>query len=204
MSHYIGTPFLTIWSSDKIDLIILTKCMTTIQSCLIEWFYMLMNPPLVVCQKIDSNRLACQLNYYHFRLAWYCPTNQATTTTAASASGWRILCESCPPKRRTTSRTRASWRSRQWRSVRFRFEFYFFKTVPWNCSVTRWRDYFSFFGYLQQFKFAQKLKNPKLGSKFCQILNKPSIFEVCQSGEVLPNLVTLHESDNGQRTLTFF
>ena len=95
-------------SSDKIDLIILTKCMTTIQSCLIEWFYMLMNPPLVVCQKIDSNRLACQLNYYHFRLAWYCPTNQATTTTAASASGWRILCESCPPKRRTTSRTRAS------------------------------------------------------------------------------------------------
>ena len=32
-------------------------------------------------------------------------------------------------------------------------------------SVTRWLDYFSLFGYLQQLKIVQKIA--KVGSKFC-------------------------------------
>ena len=42
-------------------------------------------------------------------------------------------------------------------------------------SVTRWLNYVKVFGHLQQWKLAQR-KNifPVVGSKFCQVLNKPS------------------------------
>ena len=42
-------------------------------------------------------------------------------------------------------------------------------------SVTWMLDYFSPFGHLHQWKFAQKCKkSAKVGSQFCQIVNKPS------------------------------
>ena len=42
-------------------------------------------------------------------------------------------------------------------------------------SVTWMLDYFSTFGHLHQWKFAQKCtKSAKVGSQFCQIVNKPS------------------------------
>ena len=52
---------------------------------------------------------------------------------------------------------------------------------PWTVriSVTRWLDYFSIFGHLQNWKLAQKChKFPKVGSTFYQIRNKPS--KICQ------------------------
>ena len=57
-------------------------------------------------------------------------------------------------------------------------------------SVTRWLDYFSIFGHFQQWKLAQNChKFAKVGSAFCQIRNELS--KICQSGEILPNLVKL-------------
>ena len=64
-------------------------------------------------------------------------------------------------------------------------------------SVTRWLDYFSIFGHLQQWKFALKHQIfAKADSKFCQTLNNAfKIFIIinifCVSGAILPNLVTL-------------
>ena len=45
-----------------------------------------------------------------------------------------------------------------------------------SASVTRWLDYLSIFGHLQQKQFAQKLLTNfgKVGSKFGQILEKLS------------------------------
>jgi len=57
-------------------------------------------------------------------------------------------------------------------------------------SVTRLPDYFSTFGHLQQWKFAQKYtKFAKVDSNFFQIVNKPS--KNWQSGKIWPNRVTL-------------
>ena len=64
-------------------------------------------------------------------------------------------------------------------------------------SVTRWLNYFSIFGHLHQWNWAQKChKFAKVGSAFCQIRNKPLKIcqrhvNCCQSGEISPNLVTL-------------
>ena len=64
-------------------------------------------------------------------------------------------------------------------------------------SVTRWVDYFSLFGFIQQLKFPQNWsKVANVGSKFCQTLNKPSkvckrFLKVCPSSKISPNLVTL-------------
>ena len=64
-------------------------------------------------------------------------------------------------------------------------------------SVTRLLDYFSTFGHLHQWKFAQKYtKFAKVGSKFFQVVNKPlkngpRLWIFYQSGKILPNLVTL-------------
>ena len=64
-------------------------------------------------------------------------------------------------------------------------------------SVTRWLDYFSIFGYLQQRKFGQLCtKFAKAGSTCCQIINKVSkicrrLVKFWQRGINSPNLVTL-------------
>ena len=64
-------------------------------------------------------------------------------------------------------------------------------------SVTRWIDYFSIFGHLQQWKLAKKRRIiAKLGSAFSQKRNKLAknrqrLVNFCQSGEISPNLVTL-------------
>ena len=69
-----------------------------------------------------------------------------------------------------------------------------------EASVTRLLDYFSTFGHFNQWKFAQKYtKFAEVGSKFCQIVNKcikncPSLLIFCQSGEILPILVTQVEA----------
>ena len=67
--------------------------------------------------------------------------------------------------------------------------------------MTRRLDFLSIFGPLQHWIFAQQHKKmTKVGSQFCQILNKvsrncrtPIIF--CQSGEISPNLVTLKRTN---------
>ena len=67
-----------------------------------------------------------------------------------------------------------------------------------EASVTRSQNVYSIFGHLQQYKLAQKhTEASKVGSKFCEILIKPSkdcqiFLTFCQSGEISPNLVTLH------------
>ena len=77
-----------------------------------------------------------------------------------------------------------------------------FWTLICVTSVTRWLDYFFNFGHLQQWKLTQYLKIiDRVGSKFCQMLNKPLqnwpwFLKYCQSGEILPNLVTLHKTEN--------
>ena len=63
-----------------------------------------------------------------------------------------------------------------------------------KASVTRWLDYFSIFGHLQQWQFAQKQKIiTKAGSKFCKMIIKPS--KSCRRltflAKVSPNLVTV-------------
>ena len=72
-----------------------------------------------------------------------------------------------------------------------------------NPSVTSWREYFSLFGHLQQFKFAQNSQQfSQVGSKFCQntkytlkrLPNK--ILKVCPSGEISLNLVILFNSQS--------
>ena len=70
-------------------------------------------------------------------------------------------------------------------------------TLGNTTSVTRWLDCFSLYGYSQQLKFAQNLKNAKVGLRFYQTQNKPSkvslrFFKVCPSGKISPNLVTLN------------
>ena len=58
------------------------------------------------------------------------------------------------------------------------------KVCFWAGSVTRLLDHVSTFGHLHQWKFAQKYaKFAIVGSKFCQIVNKPS--------KKCPNLITL-------------
>ena len=70
-------------------------------------------------------------------------------------------------------------------------------------SVTRWSDYFSIFGRLKQWKLAQKCDTfAKECSAFRQIRNEQSKFyqvlvDICQSGEFLPNLVTLVPTNPG-------
>ena len=65
-------------------------------------------------------------------------------------------------------------------------------------SVTRWSYYLFIFGHWQQWKLAHSHKRiAKVGSKFCQILNKPlqnwpRLLKYCQSCEISPNLVTLN------------
>ena len=77
-----------------------------------------------------------------------------------------------------------------------------FWTLICVTSVTRWLDYFFNFGHLQQWKLTQYLKIiDRVGSKFCQMLNKPLqnwpwFLKYCQSGEILPNMVTLHKTEN--------
>ena len=68
----------------------------------------------------------------------------------------------------------------------------------WNrISVTRWSDYFSVFGHLQQWNLAQKWhKFVKVGSAICRVKNKPSkicqrFVSFCQSGKISPNLIPL-------------
>ena len=64
-------------------------------------------------------------------------------------------------------------------------------------SVTRLLDYFSIFGHLHQWKFAQKYRKfADVGLKFCQILNKRikncrRLWIFCQSGQISSILVTL-------------
>ena len=64
-------------------------------------------------------------------------------------------------------------------------------------SVARWICYISIFAHWQQWKFAQgDTKYAKVGSKLCKIIIKPSQnfqrrLNFYQSGEILPNLVTL-------------
>ena len=63
--------------------------------------------------------------------------------------------------------------------------------------MTRYLEYFSKFGHFKACKFAQQYKiNAKVGSQFCQIVNKaykscPNTLRFCQSGEISPSLVTL-------------
>ena len=69
-------------------------------------------------------------------------------------------------------------------------------------SVTRWFDYVSIFGHLQQWKIAQKCKKfAKVGLLFCQKRNKPPtssqrLVKLCHSDEISPNLVTLRPNKN--------
>ena len=61
---------------------------------------------------------------------------------------------------------------------------------------------YSKFGYCQQRKLAQLHKTlDKAGSKFCQMLKTHARkfakdFKICQSGEILPNLVTVQLIDS--------
>ena len=70
-------------------------------------------------------------------------------------------------------------------------------------SETRLMDYSSTLGHLHQWSFAQKYtKFAKIGSNFCQIVNEPlknclRFWRFWQSGEILPNLVTLVRNDTG-------
>ena len=65
-----------------------------------------------------------------------------------------------------------------------------------NCSVSRWRNCFPNIWPFIIMKISQwPQKNPKVGSKIGQILNKPSknyqiLKEFGQSGEISPSLVT--------------
>ena len=65
-------------------------------------------------------------------------------------------------------------------------------------SVTRRRNYFSNFWPLIIMKICPiERKNPKVDLQFGQVLNKPSknyqrLWKFCQSGKILPSLVTLH------------
>ena len=67
-------------------------------------------------------------------------------------------------------------------------------------SVTRWLYYFSISGHLQQWELVQLChKIAKVGSALCQMRNKLSkicqrLVNVCQSGKISPNLVTLAQS----------
>ena len=67
---------------------------------------------------------------------------------------------------------------------------------------TRWLNYVSIFGHLQQWKIAQKCKKfAKVGLLFCQKRNKPPtssqrLVKLCHSGEISPNLVTLRPNKN--------
>ena len=64
-------------------------------------------------------------------------------------------------------------------------------------SVTRRLDMFLDIWPFTKIKICPKaLKVAKVGSTFCQVLNRPftnfqSRLKVCQSGEILPNLVTM-------------
>ena len=65
---------------------------------------------------------------------------------------------------------------------------------------------FQYWAVLQQWKFAQQCnKFAKIGLIFCQIRNEPSKFvqrlvKFCQSGEILPNLVTLQAATGVNET----
>ena len=67
----------------------------------------------------------------------------------------------------------------KWTHSTFTFPLYSTSVLPSPLiSVTRLLDYFSTFGCLHQLKFAQKYtKFAKVGSKFCQIVNKPPIID---------------------------
>ena len=68
-------------------------------------------------------------------------------------------------------------------------------------SVTRWEKYFSIFGHLHQWKFAQKHKKfAKIGSINSPIQNEgfkncQGLLKFSQSGDFSPNLVTLDALD---------
>ena len=58
-------------------------------------------------------------------------------------------------------------------------------------SVTRWLDYYSIFGHLHRWKFAQRHTIfAKVGSKCCQIVKNhktcPRLWGFCQIGEISP------------------
>ena len=87
--------------------------------------------------------------------------------------------------------------------VRYDYFFFVFSVSNVACLPV-WPDgkiILSIFGPLQHWIFAQQHKKmTKVGSQFCQILNKvsrncrtPIIF--CQSGEISPNLVTLKRTN---------
>ena len=93
---------------------------------------------------------------------------------------------------------RAPWPTRSlWRLTTWKNKLKLTIKIWLGISVTRWLDYlFHIWPFTKMkccpipFKFCQK------GSKFCQILNEPfqnwySFFVLCQSGEILPSLITL-------------
>ena len=71
---------------------------------------------------------------------------------------------------------------------------------PIETSVTRRQCYYSIFGQLQQWKFAQWQKNAKMVQKFAKYYISHQkiaqwLLKFCQIGEISPNLVTLAETD---------
>ena len=67
--------------------------------------------------------------------------------------------------------------------------------VDSNCSVTRWADYLFNIWQFYTENLPISVKIAKIGSKFCQTLNKSSkkskAFNILLKGEISPNLVTL-------------
>ena len=81
----------------------------------------------------------------------------------------------------------------KWTHSTFTFPLYSTSVLPSPLiSVTRLLDYFSTFGCLHQLKFAQKYtKFAKVGSKFCQIVNKPlKIAQDFQLRQLVRNLAS--------------
>ena len=68
--------------------------------------------------------------------------------------------------------------------------------VGWGRSVTRWLDYLFNFWSLSTYESFAQLQNLLLNTKKCQRL-----LNICQSGKISPNLVTLVEAENSKSTL---
>ena len=60
-----------------------------------------------------------------------------------------------------------------------------------NFSVTWWLGYFSTFGHLHHWTFAQWQTNfGKVDPKFCQIFSKNTLKKLYKTFKILPNLIT--------------